>query len=105
VISHRTSYQKRKQYRIPLRYRECSGVPFWAADLEALRTLRRETLGSMHPFLFVLDDEPMLVQFGPDTHEETASWVDLDHEDERGQGVVEHPITLEEVSNGISLLS
>jgi hypothetical protein len=107
VIEHRTSYGKRLQYRVPVRARTFSGVPFWAADRNALRTLRRETRGSITPFVFVPDlndDDVLLVQFGSDTHQERTSWLDLTHDEEIGQGVVEHPVVLEEVSNGLTLL-
>lgn len=107
VIEHRTAYGKRLQYRIPLRYRKVAGVPFYAADRNALRTLRREALGSMLPFVFVPDmndDDVLLVQFATDTHTERYSWFDGTFPDDTATGIVEHPIELDEVSNGVSLL-
>ena len=107
IIEHRTGYQKRLQYRIPLRYRTFSGTPFYAADRNALRTLRREAQGSIIPWCFVpdlLDDDVLLVQFGGDEHTERTTWFDGLFPDDTASGIVEHPITLQEVSNGISLL-
>lgn len=107
VIEHRTGYQKRLQYRTPTRYRTFSGVPFYAPDRNALRTLRREAQGSIVPWCFVPDmndDDVLLVQFGGDAHRERTQWFDGTFPAGDTTGIVEHPITLEEVSNGISLL-
>lgn len=103
VIEHRTSYQKRLQYRIPVRYRKFQGVPFYASDIAGLRTLRRDAQGSILPWPFVADlndpDTSLLVQFASDEHSERPVFFDGDPE-----GVVEHPIALEEVNAGLSLL-
>jgi hypothetical protein len=107
VIEHRTGYDKRLQYRKPVRGRRFSGQPFYAEDRNALRTLRRETLGSMGPFTFVPDlndDDVLLTQFASDTHQERTQFFDGEFPDASVRGIVEHPITLEEVSSGVSLL-
>lgn len=106
VIEHRTSYQKRLQYRIPVRYRVYSGTPFYAEDRNTLRTIRREAYGSITPVCFVPDrndDDVLLAQFSGDFAERTT-FTDGLFPDDTARGVVEMPITLEEVSGGISLL-
>ena len=106
TIEHRTGYQKRLQYRIPVRYRTFAGNPFYAADRNALRSMRRETHGSMTPFGFIPDMhdvDAMLVQFTGD-FSERPTFTDGLFTDDTAGGVVEMPITLEEVSSGLSLL-
>jgi hypothetical protein len=106
VIEHRTGYQKRLQFRIPVRYRVFRGTPFLAADVAAERTLRRLCNGSITPFVFVKDrnaSDVRLVQFADDEHSETTEFIDGTDSFETG-GVVEREIRLEEVSGGVSLL-
>ena len=106
VIEHRTSYQKRLQYRIPVRYRLCTVTPFYAEDRNTLRTIRREAHGSITPVTFLPDrndEDILLAQFSGDFTERTT-FTDGLFTDNTARGVVEMPITLEEVSGGISLL-
>ena len=107
VLEQRTGYQKRLQYRIPVRTRIFSGTPFYAEDRNLLRTVRREAHGSMTPFVFLPDRndaDVALTQYAGTDHEETAQFTDGLFTDDSARGVVEMPITLEEVSSGVSLL-
>lgn len=106
VIEKRTSYKKRLQYRIPVRYRMFSGVALLATDRNALRTLRREAQGSIIAFPFVPDkddNDVILMQFAMEEHKETyvsvaGSFLST------VEGIVDQPIVLEEVNAGVALV-
>lgn len=107
VIEHRTGYQKRLQYRIPVRSRMFSGTPFYAEDRNLLRTVRREARGSITPFVFLPnrhDTDVALVQHAETDHEEQDEFHDGLFPDNTARGVVTMPLTLEEVSSGVALL-
>lgn len=106
VIDKRTSYRKRLQYRLPVRYRTFSGTALLATDRNALRTLRREALGSITPFVFVPDKDDsdvILVQFAAEDHKETYQSVAGSFAS-TVEGIVDQPIVLEEVNAGVALV-
>ncbi len=106
ALEHRTSYGKRLQYRIPVRSRVYTGTPFYAEDRNTLRTVRREAQGSITPFVLVPDlndTDVILGQFSGEFSERTQ-FTDGLFPDSTARGVVEMPITIEEVSGGVSLL-
>lgn len=107
MIEQRSGHKKRFQYRIPVRYRTYTATPFYAEDRNAIRTLRREAKGSFTAFGFVPDRndvDVILAQFSGEDHREHAQFTDGLFTDDTARGVVEMPITLEEVSSGIALL-
>lgn len=107
VIEHRTGYKKRLQYRIPVRTRDFFGTPFYAEDRNLLRTVRRETHGSMTPFVYLPDrndTDVALVQYAGTDHEEQQVFTDGLFPDSSARGIVDMPVTFEEVSSGVSLL-
>lgn len=106
VIEKRTSYRKRVQYRIPVRVRQFSGLPFLAEDRNAIRTLRREALNSITPWVLIPDeedDDALLVQFVGDPEEHYA-FVAGRFDDDTAKGIVEQPVEVEEVNAGVALV-
>lgn len=107
VIPKRTGYKKRLQYRIPVRYRMFSGVAPLAADRNALRTLRRETFGTITPWVFVpnsSEGEVLLVQFADEQFSETTKIFRGSFDSSTVHGAVDQPISLEEVNAGVALV-
>lgn len=106
VIEKRTGHRKRLQYRIPVRVREFSGLPFYAEDRLMLRRLRREAQGSIIPWSLIPDQEDhdaFLVQFAGEEAEETYEFVSGRFDAGTETGIVVQPVDVEEVNAGVAL--
>lgn len=107
AIERRTSHKKRMRYRIPVRYRSFTSEAFWAEDRNAMRTLRRSTLGQDTPFAFIPDEtdhDAALVQFQELEQPETYEFTDGRYDAATASGVVPMPLVLEEVNAGVALI-
>jgi hypothetical protein len=107
VIEHRTGYQKRLQYRIPVTARQYQCQPFRARDRNTVRTVFREALGPITPLAFLpdrQDTEIALVQLVGDLEEQPENTHGSFPANTARGGHVDMPLTLEEVSSGVSLL-
>lgn len=105
-IEHRTGYGKRMQYWIPIRTRRYTATAFEAHQRNLLRALKQAAHGSLVPWTLVPDyedDTVVLVQFVEEDQTETHTMGHGRFDTGTAKGVVEMPIAVEEVNNGVGL--
>ena len=105
-IEHLTGHGKRLQYWIPVRTRRYAAVAFDASQRNLLRALKQEAHGSIIPWTLVPDfedDTVVLVQFLEEELPETYTFGRGRFDQGTASGVIDMPIAVEEVSNGVGL--